>query len=374
MVCLHARSLLLVPISASRPLARQVGGASLLAITSIVCPRTRVPTATLRPPPSLRPCFAPATGGWLRPSPPHGSQVAPQPDKAACPLQPTPASPSQPSWSTRLAHSADARCAGALAWRRPGARRRHPSCAGRRQRRDRGARRAARSVGVAAGPTEHTPHVQTPSRLGSHVIIVANCEDGDGGQGRVCKMRAGHVTFLSKLRVGRTLSATCASYFILWPAGPMARRLTTNQEIVGSSPTLVITFCCCALWRRVTCSFLLRVRAGEVCVAGWLGRGASGAAGAPAQVLGAAHHDRARGALAARLAAHVRLRELLHADNGRQHVRARGGGSRSCTTAGQAICGQRRWRRYCRWRQGLEGRNQAMGAPKTGFFMTCRLQ
>ena len=27
-----------------------------------------------------------------------------------------------------------------------------------------------------------------------------------------------------------------------WPAGPMARRLTTNQEIVGSSPTLVINF------------------------------------------------------------------------------------------------------------------------------------
>ncbi|KAI1492943.1 hypothetical protein F5X96DRAFT_624339 [Biscogniauxia mediterranea] len=27
-----------------------------------------------------------------------------------------------------------------------------------------------------------------------------------------------------------------------WPSGPMARRLTTNQKIVGSNPILVILF------------------------------------------------------------------------------------------------------------------------------------
>ena len=27
-----------------------------------------------------------------------------------------------------------------------------------------------------------------------------------------------------------------------WPAGPMARRLTTNQEIAGSTPASVISF------------------------------------------------------------------------------------------------------------------------------------
>ncbi|KAK8195037.1 uncharacterized protein BKA78DRAFT_308924 [Phyllosticta capitalensis] len=46
----------------------------------------------------------------------------------------------------------------------------------------------------------------------------------------------------------------CSSFLSLqelsndWPRGPMARRLTTNQEIPGSTPGVVISFCFGSVW------------------------------------------------------------------------------------------------------------------------------